>query len=73
MDDKEFLRKVGLKISIIRKSKKLSQEKLAEMVNSATSYIGTIERGEQNPSLILLKKISEALEVDIREFFNFVI
>ncbi|MFI3300896.1 MAG: helix-turn-helix transcriptional regulator [Candidatus Gastranaerophilales bacterium] len=68
-----FLEKVGLKIRLIRKKKGLSQEELAEICESATAYIGTIERGIQNPSLLLLKKIADALDINICEIFDFTI
>ena len=73
MENNEFLYKVGLKIKILRDAKKQSQETLAEKAGTSAPYLGTIERGEQNPSLELLKNIEDALEVDIRELFNFVI
>lgn len=73
MNEEEFLRKVGIKIRILREMKKWSQETLAEKINSSAPYLGTIERGEQNPSLTKLKNISDALEIDITELFNFVI
>lgn len=73
MENNEFLYKVGLKIKILRDAKKQSQETLAEKAGTSAPYLGTIERGEQNPSLELLKNIADALEVDIRELFNFVI
>ena len=73
MDNNLFLCKVGLKIKILREMKKWSQEKLAEKAETSAPYIGTIERGEQNPSLMLLKKIADAFEIDIKELFNFVI
>lgn len=73
MEEKEFLRKVGFKIKILRELNNWSQETLAEKADVSQPYFGTVERGEQNPSLTLLKKIADALEVDIRELFNFII
>jgi transcriptional regulator with XRE-family HTH domain len=41
----------------------LSQEKLAEKAELHWTYIGGIERGERNVSLINIVRISSALEV----------
>jgi transcriptional regulator with XRE-family HTH domain len=73
MDEQEFLSKVGMRIRLLRVSRKWSQEFLAEKAETSAPYLGTIERGEQNPSLTFLKKIADAFEIDIRELFNFVI
>lgn len=56
---------VGENIRLLRRSKGLSQEKLAEMAGVSGSYIGYLERGERTPSLVLLSKIADALDVEI--------
>lgn len=56
---------VGENIRLLRRSKGLSQEKLAEMAGVSGSYIGYLERGERTPSLDLLAKIAEALDVEL--------
>ena len=43
--------------------------KLAEMCDTATSYIGEIEIGRRFPSLKLISKISKVLEVEPYRFF----
>jgi transcriptional regulator with XRE-family HTH domain len=65
--DKIFLRNLGSRVRYLRKSKLLSQEKLAELSDLHPTYIGGIERGERNPSLQSLAKIAEGLEVDIKD------
>lgn len=54
---------IGARIKSYRTHKKMSQERLAELSNLHTTYIGQIERGEKNPSLLSLLKISNALEI----------
>ena len=73
MENEEFLNKLGSKIRILRNNKKLSQEGLAEMADLDRNFISLIENGKANPSIIYLKQIADALNVDIKELFNFVI
>lgn len=65
--------KVGLKIRIERQKRKISQEKLAELAELNRNSVGLIERGETNVTLKNLENIANALNIDIKELFNFVI
>lgn len=65
--------KVGLKIRVERQKRKISQEKLAELAELNRNSIGLIERGETNVTLKNLENIANALNIDIKELFNFVI
>ena len=47
----------------VRKEKKISQMRLAELCESSTSYIGEIEIGQKFPSIEMIEKIALALEV----------
>jgi len=47
-----------------RKKKQYSQMKLAEMLNTSTSYIGEIEINRKIPSLDMVEKIANALEIE---------
>jgi transcriptional regulator with XRE-family HTH domain len=58
-----FLVRVGLKIKATRLEISMSQESLAWDSGLDRSYVGGIERGEHNFSLINLKKIATALRV----------
>jgi transcriptional regulator with XRE-family HTH domain len=51
-------------IKRIRKEKMISQEKLAEACNTATSYIGLMEIYKNVPKLSTIEKIAKALDVD---------
>ena len=59
----ELTRAVGENIKRIRKSKKLSMERLAAEAGVSRSMLGQIERGEANPSVGLLGKLAGALKV----------
>ena len=60
----------GQRVRDIRTKKGLSQEGLAEKCDLDRSYIGGVERGERNVSLINIKRIADALEVSAQEFFE---
>lgn len=63
--------KLGKRIQEIRKSKKLTQEKLAEMVGLDTPNLSNIERGKRFVSSETLEKIIKALNVKEKELFDF--
>ena len=68
MIEKEQL---GLKIKELRKKKKITQEKLAEIIGVDCGYISKLEVGQNYPSIQTLNKISDALNIDIAEFFQY--
>lgn len=60
----------GNRVRQIRKEKELSQEALAALADIDRSYMGHIERGEKNITLTKIYQISEALNVDLIDFFK---
>lgn len=61
---------VGANIRHYRKKKNLTQAQLAELVNSADAYIGSIERGEANFTMETLERICTGLQVDVENLFK---
>ena len=55
----------GKRVREVRKSKEISQERLAEMAGIDRSYMGNIERGEKNITLKKVYEICDALEIEI--------
>jgi transcriptional regulator with XRE-family HTH domain len=53
----------GTGVRETRKQKGISQEKLAELASLHRTYIGGVERGERNVSLINIVRIAHALEI----------
>jgi len=47
----------------------LTQAQLAEKVNVSTHHIGMIELSRNNPTLELVERIAEALNIEIHELF----
>ena len=64
-------RLIGLRIKELRKSKGLSQEELAERAETSPNYLSRMERGTENPTLDMLIKLANALEVEMWEMFDF--
>ena len=73
MNDYEHeFRMLGLKIAYYRKARGYTQEKLAELVGTSTSNIGTIESRMYKPiSLKMLFRIAEVLEVKPKDLLDF--
>lgn len=61
METKKLL---GTRIKELRKKKKYTQDKLAEMVGVDPKHLSRIECGSNFPSLDLLNKISTTLEIE---------
>lgn len=61
---------VGDRIRIIRTERGLSQEELAHRADIDASHFGKLERGEVNPSLSSLEKITGVLEITLEDLFR---
>lgn len=66
----ELLIKFGERIKTLRKERGWSQEKLAEESGFHRTYIGMIERGERNPSLININVFAETFKISISELLK---
>lgn len=55
---------IGLNIKEYRNSAGISQEKLAEISGLHRTYIGAVERGERNITIINLCRIAFALRIE---------
>ena len=72
MDSKiKILLKFGHKVKELRKSKSLSQESLGYKSGLHRTYIGMIERGEKNITLINILKLSKALKINPSTLFDY--
>ena len=58
------------KIRLIRETKGLTQEQLAEKLKMSPSAYGDIERGDSDIKLSRLEKIAESLDVKLSELFE---
>ena len=61
---------VGKNVRRIRQQRRMTQEKLAFEAELDLTYIGGIERGRRNPSLLAMAKIARALPVPLAKFLS---
>jgi len=67
----DYQKKFGLQLKKIRLSKNMSQLDLASYCNLEKTSISRIENGRTNTTLKTMVILSEALEVELKDFFNF--
>ena len=60
---------LGQAIASVRKSQGVSQEELAHRSEIDRSYMSAIERGTQNPGVMMMVKIAKAMGVPVSELF----
>lgn len=72
MDEWEpFAEALGRRIKDLRKSKLMSQSKLAKAAGLDEKYLAALERGERNAGLESIRKVMIGLEVEPFELFAF--
>jgi transcriptional regulator with XRE-family HTH domain len=70
MPNKNDTRKtLGARIKQLRVAAKLTQIALAQRCGIFRTYLGQIESGLANPTLLILLDIAESLNVEITELF----
>lgn len=57
----KFLKSLGERIRAIRQDRGLSQEELAFKAGLDRTYVGSVERGERNISVLNLERLMRAL------------
>jgi transcriptional regulator with XRE-family HTH domain len=60
----------GKAVRRVRKTKKISQEKLAALAEINRGYMGSVERGERNLALQNMEKIARALGVKLSQLIR---
>ncbi len=70
MTNIDINKQIGIKIKLLRTKSQFSQEKLAEKADMNKNTIGLIERGEISPSIATLYKISNALNIELKELVD---
>jgi transcriptional regulator with XRE-family HTH domain len=69
-EEKSYLEQIGNRIRELRIETDLSQEKLAFACDLDRTYIGSVERGERNISVLNLSKIAKALKIKTTDLLD---
>ena len=70
MHDVEVQSRFGVRVRQLRTERGLSQEAFADKAGLHRTYIGSIERGEQNISLVNIEKLAATLGISLAELFS---
>ena len=71
MNKEDFLIKLGQNIRKEREKQKLSRQSLAEKAGMSIEFLGGIEKARQNPSILKILDLCEALNTSFIELISF--
>ncbi len=71
--NKDILKRLGQQIRDLRLEKSISQEELAAIAGVNRTYIGMVERGEKNITILTLARLSEALGVNLTKIIKVIV
>ena len=63
-------KQLGMRVRYLRKQKGMSQLELSLDSGVNKNYISDLERGDRNPTLIVLERIANSLDVTLEELFK---
>ena len=63
-------KELGMRIRYLREQRKMTLENLSFESNVNKNYLSDLERGNRNPTVKILTKIANALEVTLEELFK---
>lgn len=66
----DIRRRFGRAVRVRRKELGVSQEEFADLCGLHRTYMGGIERGERNLSLMNIEKIARALKINLSQLFR---
>ena len=69
MQKEDIRTRFGLRVRELRTHRGWSQEAFADLAGLHRTYIGSVERGEQNISLQNIERLAATLEVSLAELF----
>lgn len=68
--EESILKKFGKRVRELRTERSLTQQQLADISGLHKNYIGMVERGERNPSLLNIDVLAKSLEMDISDLMR---
>ncbi len=73
LNDQSFLRELGHRVRDLRTDRKLTQAQLADACQLHRTFIGSVERGERNISILNLRILAKKLRVSLSDLLQGVI
>lgn len=64
---------IGDRIRLLRNEKGFSIEELAHRAGIDSSHLSRLERGQRNPSLVMIEKLTVALETTFEDLFRYIL
>ena len=64
-----LLTALGRRVRSLREGESLTQEQLGEKAELDQTYVSDIERGERNPSVLILGQLAKAFRISLSELF----
>ncbi len=69
LDDRRFLRELGARLRQRRRARGLTQAELGRRCELHRTFIGSVERGERNLSILNLRRLARALRLPLADLF----
>ncbi|MEL7475283.1 MAG: helix-turn-helix transcriptional regulator [Cyanobacteria bacterium J06555_12] len=66
----EIRQRIGWNVRRLRAERELTQEDFATDSGFDRGYVSGVERGVRNPSILALKRIADALDVDVADLVD---
>lgn len=63
-------KRFGANVARLRKARGMTQEAFADVAGIARSYMSDIERGARNPTIVMVERIANALDVRAGELLD---
>ncbi len=63
------MKEIAEKLKAFRLANRMTLKQLASKAGCTDAYLSQLERGHANPSIMVLKRIAEALQVKVVDFF----
>ncbi len=67
----EFTMRLSQRMKEVRKSKKMTQQQLADKAGLHLTYVGHLELGRYHPTVFVIWKLAKVLRVSIDELVDF--
>ncbi len=70
LDNRTFLRELGARLRELRVGRQWTQADLAEKCGLHRTFVGSVERGERNVSILNLRLLARILRVPLAELLR---